>query len=243
MPQEKFLEDGIHYRNWVINDPRAVVLIVHGLGEHCGRYEAVANDLNTAGYAVASMDLPGHGYSDGRRGHIDRFSLYGETALLQYAKSRQAYPDIPIFILGHSMGGLIAAHLLLNHQGKFAGALLSGPAIRIPQEPTAFQMMMVKFIAALFPKLGVSVLDASGISRDSAVVEKYIHDPLVNRGKLSARFLVEMFKTMNDCQANASRISLPIRIMHGGKDNMTAPRRFGITLCSGQLNRQRTVYL
>lgn len=224
MQQTTFKEHGIHYRNWPISgDARAVVLIVHGLGEHCERYDTFASALNTAGYAVAGLDLPGHGQSDGRRGHIDRFSEYGDAVLSLYKKTSTAYPGLPVFLLGHSMGGLISTQLLLSHQDKFAGALLSGPAIQSPQQPPAFQVAVIKLIAALFPKLGVLTLDASGISRDPVVVEDYMHDPLVNKGKLSARLLVEMFKAMEECKANADRVTLPIRIMHGGRDDMTSP--------------------
>ena len=236
MPDAQYNENGIHYRNWAIDNPKAVVLIVHGLGEHCERYNAVATDLNAAGYAVASLDLPGHGNSEGMRGHIDQFTQYGDAALTQYQKTTEAYPDVPVFLLGHSMGGLIGAHLLLNHQDKFVGALLSGPAIQSPQEPPAFQVMIIKLIAALFPKLGVLVLDASGISRDPAVVEDYMQDPLVNKGKLSAKLLVEMFNTMDECKADGGKISLPIRIMHGSKDDMTAPE--GSELLHGLVGSQ-----
>ncbi len=224
MQQATFKENGIHYRNWpVAGDARAVVLIVHGLGEHCARYDSFASALNTAGYAVASLDLPGHGQSDGRRGHIDGFSEYGDAVLALYEKISATYLGLPVYLFGHSMGGLISTRLLLNHQEKFAGALLSGPAIQSPQQPPAFQVAVIKLIASLFPKLGVLTLDASGISRDPVVVEDYMQDPLVNKGKLSARLLVEMFKAMEECKANADKITLPIRVMHGGRDDMTSP--------------------
>ncbi len=224
MLKAKFKENGIHYRNWTVNgDTRGVVLIVHGLGEHCERYDEIAGTFNEAGYSVASLDLPGHGNSDGQRGHIDNFADFENAVLSLYAKLSEWYPDIPVFLLGHSMGGLIAAHLLLEHQQKFVGAMLSGAAIQSPQEPPAFQVAIIKMIAALFPKTGMLVLDASGISRDPAVVEKYMQDPLVNKGKLSARILVEMFRNMDECKDGAHTITLPIRIMHGSKDDMTAP--------------------
>ena len=217
-------DNGLHYRFWPgSEEPKGVVMIVHGLGEHCERYDTVANSLNTAGFAVGSMDLPGHGHSQGDRGHIAQFSDYEAAALSLHSKLKTDYPNLPIFLLGHSMGGLIAAHLLLTHQDKFVGALLSGAAIQSPQEPPAFQVVIIKIVAAILPKLGMLQLDASGISRDPKVVEKYMNDPLVNKGKLSARLLVEMFKTMDECVECASNINLPIRIMHGSADDMTAP--------------------
>lgn len=223
MSNSNNIENGLYYRHWPATDCRGVVVLVHGLGEHCERYGAIAAALNGAGYALCSMDLPGHGRSEGRRGHIDKFSDYRDTALTLHEKAGAWYPGVPVFLLGHSMGGLIATHILLDHQSLFRGALLSGAAIQSPQEPPGWQVAIIKGVAAIAPKAGMLVLDASGISRDQSVVETYMNDPLVNKGKLSARFLVEMFNTMDECRTRASEITLPIRIMHGSEDVMTAP--------------------
>ncbi|MEM7358046.1 MAG: lysophospholipase [Pseudomonadota bacterium] len=216
-------ENGLYYRHWPASNCKGVVVLVHGLGEHCERYNAIAAALNNAGYALCSMDLPGHGQSEGVRGHIDRFEDYRNAALTLHEKASAWYPDAPVFLLGHSMGGLIATHILLDHQSLFQGALLSGAAIQSPQEPPGWQVAIIKGVATIAPKAGMLVLDASGISRDEKVVETYMNDPLVNKGKLSARFLVEMFNTMEECRTRAGEIILPIRIMHGGEDVMTAP--------------------
>lgn len=220
-------DDGLYYRHWPASDTntrtKAVVLLIHGLGEHCRRYEHLATHLNQAGYALSSMDLPGHGNSDGIRGHIDSFEEFENAALELYRRTQENYQDKPIFLLGHSMGGLIAARLLLNHQDKFQGAMLSGAAMQSPQEPPAWQVALIKLIARLFPKAKMLALDASAVSRDPAVVEKYMADPLVSKEKLSAQFLVSMTEAMQLCNNNAGSISLPIKIMHGSADVMTAP--------------------
>ncbi|NND00263.1 MAG: alpha/beta hydrolase [Gammaproteobacteria bacterium] len=228
MTATQITEQGIYYRHWPVTEPRhgepkAVIMLVHGLGEHCERYSALAEALNDAGYALCSLDLPGHGHSSGLRGHISDFAEYETAVLGLYEKIKKCCPEQSVFILGHSMGGLITTHLLLNHQHLFKGALLSGAAIQSPQEPPAWQMTLMKFIAWLNPRFGALTLDASAISRDPVVVEKYMNDPLVNKGKLSARLLVSMFNTMSECAARAPQIKLPIRIMHGGGDVMTAP--------------------
>jgi alpha-beta hydrolase superfamily lysophospholipase len=222
----QFVENGLYYRHWPLEDGqqlKAVVMLIHGLGEHCERYTAIAKALNSAGYALCSMDLPGHGQSEGVPGHIDHFSDYSNAALSLHAKVLEWYPDQPIYLLGHSMGGLIATHLLVYHQKLFSGALLSGAAIQSPQEPPAWQLNIMKGLSAIAPKMGALTLDASCISHDSDVVEKYMNDPLVNKGKLSARLLVEMFGAMGECTSRAAEIDLPILIMHGGGDVMTAP--------------------
>jgi alpha-beta hydrolase superfamily lysophospholipase len=222
-------DDGLYYRHWPAtstdtnSDTKAVVLLVHGLGEHCQRYEHLAAHLNQAGYALSSMDLPCHGRSDGIRGHIESFTVFESTALELYRRTQGHYPDIPIFLLGHSMGGLIAAQLLLNHQAKFQGAMLSGAAIQSPQEPPAWQVATIKLVARFFPKAKMLALDASAVSRDPAVVEKYMADPLVSKEKLSAQFLVSMTEATQQCKNNAKKITLPLKIMHGSADVMTAP--------------------
>jgi len=216
-------DDGLYYRHWPASNTKAVVLLIHGLGEHCLRYEHLAAHLNQAGYALSSMDLPGHGKSDGTRGHIDSFEVFENAALELYSRTQENYQDKPIFLLGHSMGGLIAARLLLNHQTKFQGAMLSGAAMQSPQEPPAWQVALIKLVAKLFPKAKVLALDASAVSRDPAVVEKYMADPLVSKEKLSAQFLVSMTEAMQLCNNNAQSITLPIKIMHGSADVMTAP--------------------
>lgn len=228
MNETQFIEDGIYYRHWPLvnqhqGSEKAAILLVHGLGEHCGRYSALAAALNNANYAVCSIDLPGHGQSEGDPGHIDRFADFEKAVLSLHGKIQQWYPNRPIFILGHSMGGLISTHFVLEHQDLFKGALLSGAALQSPQVPPAWQMAIMKVISMIVPRFGALTLDASCISRDPAVVDKYMNDPLVNKGKLSARLLVEMFKTMAECIERASEIKLPIRVMHGGGDVMTAP--------------------
>lgn len=169
------------------------------------------------------MDLPCHGQSEGTRGHVDSFDIFQDATLELYERVKQHKLNTPLFILGHSMGGLIVTKFLQSHQDKFQGALLSGAAIESPQEPPAWQVGMITLIAKLLPKLGALQLDASGISRDPTVVEKYMADPLVDKSKLSAKFLVEMFKAMKQVKQAANTINLPILIMHGGDDPMTAP--------------------
>jgi len=196
--------NGKYYRQWQPENSKAVVMLVHGLGEHCQRYEHLAAHLNNNGYALSSMDLPCHGKSEGPRGHVDSFDLFEDAALELYKHTQEANPNQPIFLLGHSMGGLIATRLLLKHQDKFQGALLSGAAIQSPQEPPAWQVGLIKGIAKLFPKAKMLALDASAV-------------------KLSAQFLVSMTNAMEQCKDEASKIKLPLKIMHGSADVMTAP--------------------
>lgn len=225
MSDNQFTENGLYYRQWPLAEgveTKAVVQLMHGLGEHCERYSALAAALNAAGYAVCSMDLPGHGQSIGDRGHIGSFDEYQQAALGLHAKIRNWFPEQRVFLIGHSMGGLISTRLLLQHQQLYSGALLSGAAIQSPQTPPGWQIVLMKLISAVAPRAGMMNLDASGISRDPKVVETYMNDPLVNKGKLSARLLVGMVAAMAECRDQASKIKLPIRIMHGSEDVLAA---------------------
>jgi len=216
--------NGRYYREWLpASAPKAIVMLVHGLGEHCRRYNALAAALNQADYALSSMDLPNHGQSEGKKGHVDSFASFQHAALDMHQRIKENHPDTPVYLLGHSMGGLISTRLLIDHQDKFKGALLSGAAIQSPQAPPAWQVALMTLIARLFPSAGMLTLDGNLVSRDPAVVKDYFDDPLVNSNKLSAKLLVELFKTMDEVKQSAQAIKLPLLIMHGTADGLTAP--------------------
>jgi alpha-beta hydrolase superfamily lysophospholipase len=212
----------IFYRCWAPAEPRAVLLLVHGLAEHSGRYGEFASFLADAGIATYALDHPGHGKSDGQRGHIGRFEEYIDALGQLLSIVRQAHPDLPMVLLGHSMGGLIAADFLLQHESEFVAAVLSGAAIQSPQRPPGIVIIINKVIAAILPGLGVFQMDASGISRDPQVVSDYENDPLVYRGKGTAGLVAAISSAMNRIIANAASIRLPMLIMHGSVDSLTA---------------------
>lgn len=215
--------DKLYHQRWTpAESPRAVILLAHGLAEHSGRYAGFARFFTAAGFAVYTLDFPGHGRSDGLRCHIRRFEdLTGSLdALLRHAKDENS--GVPLILVGHSMGGLISAAFLPEHQSEFAAAVLSGPAIKAPQQPSTFALIIIKIIAALFPRLGVMQLDAKGVSRDPQIVSDYENDPLVFRGKVSARLASEVFQAMDRVLADAAKISLPMLMLHGGSDSLTS---------------------
>ena len=216
--------NGLYFRTWKAENPRAAIILIHGLGEHCQRYDHVAKRLIADNYTVMSMDLPGHGKSEGPRGHINSFDRYEKATMSLLQRAEKELPQIPKFLIGHSMGGLIASHFLLENQDRFKGAILSGPAIQSPQEPPAWQVAIIRGINSLFPKAKMIALDAQGVSRDPAVVEAYMNDPLVSKEKLTARFLVSLTDTMDEVKRYAKQISLPLLIMHGSEDVMTSPK-------------------
>lgn len=221
--EELHLDSGIFYRHWRAQSPaKAVILLAHGLGEHCGRYQAFAEYFLARGVSVVAPDHLGHGASPGDRTHLDTFDDYLRPLDELRELIGQWYPACPCFLVGHSMGGLIAARYLLDHQQNFAGAALSGAALQAADPPSAFAMFLARLFSRFFPKIGMLQLDASQISRDPQVVQDYLDDPLVHNGKASARLVVEIFQSMQMVERERQKITLPIFVMHGEADAMTA---------------------
>ena len=214
----------IYYQYWQPQDaPRAVILLLHGAGEHSSRYARLAEFFSAHGYVIAALDHPGHGKSAGSYGFINRFEDYLDTFAVFHQQVSTDFFGLPQILLGHSMGGLIGANYLLQHQQEFVGCVLSGPAIKIETAPSLLQMLLIRFLSAVLPKTGTLQLDASGVSRDPVEVERYRNDPLVHHGKISARMVAQMFKWMDHLQANAGKMSLPMLLLHGGEDPMVTP--------------------
>ncbi len=217
------LPSGIRFRHWPIDHAKAYVLLAHGLAEHTGRYEEVAKKFNAQSIAVVGPDHVGHGLSSGRRGHVDRFREY----LLPLSKLRGEIakwsPGLPVFLLGHSLGGLIVAHLLLEDPLQYQGALFSGPAFSSNELPTTSFMLLARLLRSVAPKLGVKALDAKQISRDPSVVEDYITDPLVYSGRFSISLMIEILHAMGLVIERAHEIDVPIYIAHGASDTMANP--------------------
>lgn len=214
----------IFYQYWTPDQtPRAVILVVHGAAEHSGRYQHFAEHFTGAGYAVAALDQIGHGQSDGDSAHVNRFDDHLATLDKFLTQVQQDFPSAPIVLFGHSMGGLISSNYLLQNQSAFTTCILSGPAIKTDLQPPAIQLLLIRLLSMLMPKLGVLQLDANGVSRDPAEVERYRSDPLNYSGKMTARTLAEMFHSMHHIQDHAERITLPLLLLHGGDDAMTSP--------------------
>lgn len=214
----------LYYQSWSPDtDPKAVLLVVHGLAEHSGRYKNLVNYFVPKGYAIYALDHRGHGKSEGVRSHVDRFPDYLTDLKTFFDMVRSQNPGKKIFLLGHSMGGLIAAAYVVEHQNELAGVILSGAGLKTGGNVSPALMAMAGVISALFPKMGVTTLDASAISRDKAVVDAYVNDPLVYVGKVRARLGAEMIKTAEALTSKMAEIKLPILIMHGSADQLSSP--------------------
>ena len=214
----------LYWQAWLPEGPpKAILLIVHGIAEHSGRYTNLVNYFVPKGYAVYSFDQRGHGKSDGKRSYIERFSYYVDDLQTFFSLVRTENPNTKIFMVGHSLGSTIALDYTLEHQRELQGLIISGTTLKAGASISRAAILAAKILSVVMPKIGVSALDPGGISRDPAVVAAYVNDPLNYTGKLSARFGVELLKTMDMLQKRLSEITLPILIMQGSQDRISDP--------------------
>jgi len=214
----------LYYQSWTPQaSPTAILLIAHGLAEHSGRYQHVAEFFVAKGYGVYAVDHIGHGKSAGARNFVNQFTDFHVGIIALSEQVQQDYPDHPQVLVGHSLGGLISSDILLNNQHLFKACILSGSAIQTPAAPSALLLLISRLLSVLAPKLGVAQLDGNAISRDPAVVTAYMDDPLVYNGKITARLATEMFAAMARVSKEAQTITLPLLVLHGGQDALTKP--------------------
>jgi acylglycerol lipase len=214
----------IYYQGWLPpGDARAVLLLVHGLGEHSGRYQNVAQFFVPLGYAVYAFDHIGHGKSEGQREYVDRYEEYTSTLDQYYQKVRKWQAGKPIYLVGHSLGGLIAVSYLLESQNGLAGAILSAPSLAPPDGISPTTLAAARVLSRIAPRMGVQKLDSTGISRDPEVVKAYDEDPLVFHGKTPARMAAEGLRMIDDVRRSMHRITLPVLALHGAEDKMINP--------------------
>ena len=204
-------------------DPRATVFLVHGLGEHSGRYTHVAEHFVSHGIAVYTFDGRGHGKSSEPRptAYFESFSHYLEDLDDLFKKMQGYVGDIPCFMLGHSMGGAMVAHYAIFQQPTVAGILLSGASLLPGEDISPVVIKAAKFLSKITPKFNVSKVNSSAISKDPEVVKAYDSDPLVVHKGIPARTGAELLKMMRQVQDNMEDFALPVLIMHGTVDKIT----------------------
>nr|WP_269106725.1 alpha/beta hydrolase [Massilia sp. TS11] len=196
------------------------VVLMHGLGEHSGRYTPIARFFNEQGLSVRSYDLRGHGRSGGARGDVPNGTpLLVDAELLIDDFARQL--DQPPFLFGHSMGGLFATQFALSRRSPLRGLMLSSPALAV--DLSALQRRLLGLMLRLAPWFGVpNGLRPEFLSHDANVVRAYRQDPLVHN-KISARLLQSMLQAIEVCQAQAGTLSLPCCLIVAGDDHLVNP--------------------
>jgi alpha-beta hydrolase superfamily lysophospholipase len=204
-----FAEGRLFYRRWDVAGARGQAVVVHGYAEHSGRYAHVAERINDAGMAVWALDQRGHGKSKGERANIE--------SVTAAVSDLDLFVDLvgtgPVFMIGHSMGGLVATAYAEEHQDRLAGLILSGPLLSAPPE--------LLDLAELPEIPDLDLADA--VSSDPAVVQDYKDDPLVYLGPPPRGFLKAIGELL-DVRDRLDSLSLPLLIMHGGGDLLVSPQ-------------------
>ena len=202
--------------------PNGVVCLVHGLGEHSGRYAHVAETLGPAGYATLALDQRGHGKTSGPRGQAPSFEALMDDIGRLIQEGDRRYPGLPQYLYGHSMGGSFVLNYVLQRRPQLAGVIASSPALETAFTPPAWKVAVGKLLAGWWPGLTLSNgLDVGVISRDLEVVRRYIEDPLVHR-RLSARLGLDLLHYGRWALDHAAEFSLPLLLMHGSADRLTS---------------------
>ena len=214
----------IFWRSWSPDDgtARALIVLVHGLGEHSGRYDHVVARLVGEGYAVHALDHRGHGRSDGPRALIEDMddAVADLDTLVDMAVAAQ--PGLPVFMLGHSMGGLLGLRFALAHQDRLAGLILSAALAQLDAVPKPLELVG-RALSVIAPRAPLIAIDATLVSRDPAVVEAYRSDPLVHHGKVPARTAVQLADTVQRFPTTVGAITVPTLILYGTADGLAPP--------------------
>lgn len=215
----------IYSRQWLpAAAPKAAIALVHGHGEHIGRFDHVAAALTQAGYTLLGFDLRGHGKSAGPRGHTPGYPALMEdiTAFLSQLDARA--PGLPRFLYGHSLGGNLVINYALRCKPNLRGVIATGPWLELAFQPPASQVRLARFMNRIAPAFAQgSGLNTQGLSHDQAVVAAYEQDPLVH-DRISARLFVSMYETGLWALEHASELTLPMLLMHGAEDPITSAK-------------------
>jgi acylglycerol lipase len=220
------------YRWPAIGATRATVALVHGLAEHAGRYAALAGRLNAAGIELVAIDLRGHGQAPGKRAYVKRFDDYllDAQALLDAA----AQSCVPLFLMGHSMGGTVAALYAIERLDatgrRLAGLILSSPALAPGRDVPRWMLKLSQLISRLYPSFPAMKIDAALLSRLQPVVNANRNDPLVHHGAIPARTGAELLLAMARVKRGRAGLRLPLLVYHGTADKLIEPegsRDFG----------------
>ena len=225
----------LFFRFWRPERIQGALAIVHGYGEHSGRYRKLGTWFAGRGWAVMACDLPGHGRSPGRRGHISRFSDYLAVVDALLAEARRTSLG-PAFLLGHSLGGLIAARYLELNPKAAEGLVLSSPFLGLALPVPGWKRGLARVLSRLWPTFSLpSGIDPDLLSHDPAIVKAYREDPLVHR-VATARWFTEVLAAQTAALRDAPRIRVPVLIIQGGEDGLasvSATRRF-VSACGSE---------
>lgn len=202
---------------------KAVICLVHGLGEHSSRYAHVAEAFGKNGYAMLGFDLRGHGRSAGPRGHFPSAESVMRDIDQLFEEARKRYPGLPLILYGHSLGGILVLHYALQRKPDVKGVIATSPGLRTALENQPAKVMAAKILGSVLPSVSVpSGLDSNAISRNKQIVDIYNNDPL-NHDKVSLGFGKVMLGVTKWTLEHAGEFPLPLLLMHGKADEIAFP--------------------
>lgn len=208
-------------KSWLVEEPIANLVLIHGMGEHIMRYEYWASLWNQAKINVFGVDFRGHGQSHGKRGHINNYDeLIGDAAII-FQKAKNYNPDIPIILYGHSMGGNVVLNILKHNSFSPDLAIVTSPWIKLAFQPSKKELLLAKIGNKLLPSFSQSTkVDTNGISQDPEVVALYQQDPLIH-DQITARMFHEVY-TKGLTLLEGFKAPCPLMLIHGDKDRFTS---------------------
>ncbi|MEJ2249959.1 MAG: lysophospholipase [Candidatus Lokiarchaeota archaeon] len=210
----------IFYQSWLPDEkPKAIIQIVHGFGEHSGRYMNIVNKLVPLNYGIYANDHRGNGKSDGTTNYVESFEFYVRDLKRLSDLIKENHPEVPIFMLGHSMGSGIAMTFANKYQELLKGLILSGTGTTLGEEVSPLLKLMSKVISKILPKMEIDPkLDPETLSHDPEVVKAYKEDPLVHYEKITTRLGSEMLKTFSNLESVVKDLHIPLLIQIGSED-------------------------
>jgi len=207
------------------NPPKGVIVLVHGLGEHSGRYGThFADHFSNEGFSIITFDLPGHGKSGGKRGHIEQNEDFNKllSAGISYVKKK--YPSLPIFLYGHSLGGLIALDYSIQIKPVINGVIASAPVLDVNEPIPPVKLALANIMNKIFPSFTLdSGLNRNMLSSDKSIIERYNADPLVH-GHTSSRMGMYIIEKGTFVRDNAKKVSLPTLVMIGSAEGIVSKK-------------------
>lgn len=217
----------IFRQEWLPETPKAVVVLVHGLGEHSSRYTHVAEAFNAAGIAILSMDLPGHGQTSGIRGHIANIDIVLDMLSVRLDEAKKRFPGLPRFLYGHSMGGNISLFYCFKRKPAIQGVIVTSPGLGTGEPVSPIKKTLGKLLYNLAPSLQMdNGLDRDNLSQDRTVIERYSNDPLVHP-KVSTRLAIDLLDNGEWIVTHASEFptNLPLLLMQGSSDHIVSAEK------------------
>ncbi len=214
-----------YIRKWTSEgEKKGCVIVIHGLGEHSGRYGNLAQFLNDKGFQVYSMDLSGHGDDEGKRGHVKKFDEFFQTCEKMIRTAKTENPELPVFLFGHSLGGLIGLRYLEKNGETFNAAAVSAPALQDFKKQLGILFYIIKPLVFLFPWMTMgNRINPEDLSSNPDAVKSYREDPRVH-DRISLKLFSEMNRNIIEAWKELNSIDSPVLFLYGKEDNVISTK-------------------